>query len=359
MGYKDKITLVAMNDSLLQSLDTQNIQKENIVVHRVEKILKQKGVSNIQSIDCGSLFLNKQHNITEFLKNNLSLAEIKGTQLASIDTARNNLITKIGINPKIKQYYQINKEDSLIRISDSIKESKEVGVLLSCVANDLMASVFVNPISYAISAKIPFTDKSALERTKILLENKEIRNNVVLGLRKNIEQLLGINDEAKICTFGIYLPQILPKDFLYLFQEMNYEIENLSKEYDQSYIDISDIPSKKIDFHPNADNYRVIANRVAENLLNRFGKVSKLPSKEITKFDYETLGLNGAISDIKKYYGLELEHVYKLLEYLIKDCGYSREYVLNVMDHFIKGRPSEAQVMEEVYQKAKELTLSN
>jgi len=43
MNYNDKITLVALNDSLLQNLKSHNQTKNDIVVYRVAEKLNAKG----------------------------------------------------------------------------------------------------------------------------------------------------------------------------------------------------------------------------------------------------------------------------------------------------------------------------
>jgi len=322
-----------------------------LFVYQVKKFLAQKGMRDILSIDCGSLFLNKQHNITEFLKNNLSLTEIKATQKESIDASRHGLV-KYFVSKKIKEYYPIKPKDNQINISDAIKESKNVGVLLSCVANDMMNSVWVNPISHMI-ARIPFMDKSVLERTKILLADKKLRNKIVGGLKVNMEQILGINDNSKICTFGIYRPQILPKNFRFIFDEINDRIQETTKKYQQSYININDIKSKLIDFHPDKKGYIVIAGRIATELYKRFNNREIISDLNISTFNYQNLGLDGAILDVNNYFEMEKENINRFLKYLTNK--YTFYQIEKIMSEFMINRLKEVQDMEKIYFNAKQL----
>lgn len=353
MEYKNRTTLVSLNDSLLQCLNPKSLSQDDIVVYQVKRILEQQGIEDILPVDCGSLFLNKQHNITEFLKNNLLLAEIKATQKESIDASRRGL-AKYFISEKLKEYYTIKPKDNQIGISDAIKESENVGVLLSCVANDMMNSVWVNPIGHML-ARLPFMDKSVLERTKILLADKKLRSEIVDGLKVNMEQILGINYNSKICTFGIYRPQILPKDFGFIFDEINSGIQDTTKTYQQSYIDINDIKSKPIDFHPDKKGYNIIASRIAAELQQRFNN-GEIPSNlNIPTFEYQNLGLDGAISDAREYFGRETDYMNQFVKYLIRTHNYTPDQIERIMGGFIIGRPKEVQEMEQVYSNAKKL----
>ncbi len=343
--YSDKITLVSLNDSLLQNLKSNNQSKNDIVVYRVAEKLSAKGLENILPIDCGNLFVNKQHNINEFLRNNLSLAEIKMVQQLGIDKARHG-VAKLAISPKLKNYYNIEKKDEKIHISDAIKESKKVGVLLSCVSNDIMSSVWVNPISYML-AHIPFMDKNVLKRTKVLLKDESLRDIVIDGLKQNIENILGINDKARICVFGIYRPKILPKDFDFIFNEINSKVADLSNIYSQSYIDINDVHSKIIDFHPNADGYETIANRVANELYKMFNKDCQ--GLNVPPFNYQNLGLDGAIHDSRLYFGQEIEYINNFIIELSKKYNCSGEQLMKIFSDFLSGRPQEAMDMTDIY----------
>lgn len=352
MNYNDKITLVALNDSLLQNLKSHNQTKNDIVVYRVAEKLNAKGLENILPIDCGSLFVNKQHNITEFLKNNLSLAEIKAVQQLGIDKARHG-VAKLAISPKLKNYYTIEQGDNEIHISDAIKESKKVGVLLSCVSNDMMTSVWADPISYML-AHIPLMDKTALKRAAILLREKPLRQNVVDGLKINMEQILGINANAKICTFGIYRPTILPQTFDIIIDEINYNVHQVTREYNQNYIDINSLNSKIIDFHPNTKGYEDISTSVADRLRYAF-RTEGITKRGISKFEYNNLGLDGVISDIQKYGLQEKNYVEQFVSYIEQKYNYSEEQANKIFNAFLVGRPQEAVDMEEIYKNAKSL----
>ena len=353
MEYGNKTTLVSLNDSLLQNLHPSKQKRTDIVVYNVAEKLSQKNVGNILPIDCGNLFINKQHNITEFLKNNLSLSEIKTIQKLGIDAARHG-IAKLGISEKIKNYYNVDERDYDIHISDAIKESKQVGVLLSCVSNDMMNSVYANPIGNMI-AKLPFMDKTALERTKILLEDIKLRQSIIDGIKTNIEQILGINDKACICLFGIYRPNIMPKDFDFIFQEINSKLQQVSKEYNQDYIDINSLKSKIIDFHPTSKGYEIIAEKVASKLLEVLGK--KQSDMNINDFKYNNLGLDGAIKDIESYEQQEIEYVNGFVNYIVQKYNYSEACAKEILNDLVNGRPSEVREMGKIYSKAKEILM--
>lgn len=351
INYDKTTSIVVLNDSLCQCLTKKGNQNDNIMAYYIKNKLIENGFNNVIGIDCGSLSLNKQHNIYEFLKNNLSLAEIKATQIMSINSARKDLITKIGIPKWQESYYKILPEDYDIFISDSIKYSKNSGIVLSCISNNLMAEVWVNPISYAISS-LPFTDSNSAKRFKILLENEVLRNNVIDGIKKNIEYILGINSKAKICLLGIYRPNILPKEYNFLIEEINSKVKNTSEEYNQNYIDINDIKSKLLDFHPNLDNFKLISNKISDNLISRFQTEER--NVEVSEINFENNGIDGAINDLNNYYEIEKINVKNTINYLISK-GYEKNIIDEVMTNYIIGRPNEILTHIDIYKKAKTL----
>jgi hypothetical protein len=347
-----------MNDSLIQSL-SKNADKDNeIMANYVGLRFQREGYRNIIPIDCGSLTLNKQHNITEFLKNNLSRAEIKATQVASIDTARKG-VAKLGIDPKMKNMYGINDEDYDIHISDAIKYGENVGVVLSCTANDLMWQTWINPISYflgSVKQSIPFMQSKTLKRLQILLDDEKLRDNVTDGLKRNIEEVLGINSNAKIVTMGIFRPRITPEVFNSLFEEINYKAESITKSYDQSYVDISDIKSKPIDFHPTGENYMIMQERVFEEILKRFRSYQRnVASIDFLNYSYSNLGLLGARNQVYESISVEQEKIYNFISEIINKYNYSREEVEYFMQCLITGRIEELKTHASVYEDAEML----
>jgi hypothetical protein len=336
-----------MNDSLIQSL-SKNADKDNeIMANYVSFRLQREGYGNVIPIDCGSLTLNKQHNISEFLKNNLSRAEIKATQVASIDAARKDFITKLGIPLAMKDFYGINEEDYDIHISDAIKYGKNVGVVLSCAANDLMFQGWINPIGYLLD-KIFIGNRTSLKRLRILLEDERLRDNVVDGLKRNIEQVLGINENAKIITMGIFRPKSTPKKFASLFEEINDKIQDTTESYNQSYVDISDVKSKMIDFHPVGPNYMKMQERVAKKLIRRFNR----PEIDIQKFEYTNTGLAGAINDVIILLKTNTEVTDSFIATLTYKYNCSREEIMKFMYPLVDGRIDEIETHAKVYTNA-------
>lgn len=351
----DKTSVVVLNDSLCQSLTKNGDIKKDIMAYSIKDRLEAEGYKDVTAIDCGSLSLNKQHNITEFLKNNLSLAEIKATQRESVLAARNNIITKIGIPKWQADVYKILPGDKDIRISDTIKDSKNSGVVLSCTANDLMSSVWVSPVSYAlgkIKCSVPGLSSNAIKRTKVLMDYEKLRNNVIDGIKINIEQVLGINSNAKICAMGIYRPNITPEVFDGLFSKINEKLETAVKSYRQSYIDISDIKSRTFDFHPTNENFILMSNRVAEELINRFKENDQ--NIDINNFEYSNLGIDGALKDLQHLYIKEKQMIYEFIKYLVVNEP-NKKAVLQFMKDYIEGRPNEIKNHYQIYSRAKSL----
>jgi hypothetical protein len=91
-----------------------------------------------------------------------------------------------------------------------------------------MNAMRVDPIGYykgRVKQLIPFMESVRLKRLRVLLADEKLRDNVIDGLKKNIEEVLGINSDAKIITMGIFRPRMTPKEFDPLFDEMNFKLE--------------------------------------------------------------------------------------------------------------------------------------
>lgn len=327
-------SIIVLNDSLCQTFNKNLSLEDCIMAYYLQRRFFQEGLENTIAIDCGSLALNKQHNVSEFLKNNLSVAEIKATQLSSLKSVRKDLITRLAIARWYDNFYHIDEVDSNIRISDTIKNSKNCNVVLSAVANDLMASVWANPISIAIS-NLPFSSDYSSKRFDILYKDEKLKNSVVDGLKRNVEEVLGINDKAKICLLGIFVPNILPKKYEEIIYEINKKVEEIAKNYKQNFADINDVKSRLIDFHPNAENFKIMCEKVYEALKNTQEEKIKCDD-----FHYSDRGLEGMIQDLNNLYYQEIETVKKTIDYLISK-GYTEDYLKLIMDDYIKGRPRE------------------
>ena len=346
MNYSDKTTLVSLNDSLLQNLNKHSFKKEDIIVNKVQKIINK---NNLLTIDCGSLFLNKQHNITEFLKNNLSIKEIKSTQIESIYLSRRSFF-KYFISTELTKYYNFEENDQNIHISDSIKESKNVGILLSCVANDLMNLLGIDPITYVLTKINIFNKSNKIKILNMLLDDVEIRKKTIEGLKNNIEEILGINPNSKICVFGIYKPKMLPNKFKEIIEDINIKVKDLAISYNQSYIDINKIKSKLFDFHPNKKGYDYISNTVAEELIKRFNNDSH---NKKHMFKYKNLGLDGAISDLNLYAEEDNKYINNLLNHLSVKHNYNKKEITKLFENYIIDRKNEIVETRRLYLKSK------
>lgn len=100
-------------------------------------------------INAFSLTMNKTEHIDYFLKHNLSLEEIKLSQIYSVVSALEKVMTDIGL-PKIlgkvgnayRLIYTPQKGNQNIHIATSLKQTKEPIMVYSSVVNDLVG---VNP----------------------------------------------------------------------------------------------------------------------------------------------------------------------------------------------------------------------
>lgn len=76
---------------------------------------------------------------------------------------------------------------------------------------------------------------------------------------------------------------------------------------------------------------------------------------DISTFEYQNLGLDGAILDARTYFESETEYMDKFVKHLISKYNYDSDQIEKIMGRFIIGRPKEVQDMEQIYSNAKKL----
>lgn len=272
--YDDKdLTIICLND-LHDFKESINSIFNNNIMSCIQKTL---GINdNLTLIDAFSLLLNKTEHIDYLLDSNLSLKDIKKSQVYSDISAcekflkEKKLPTKLGqIGNIYKLAYNILPGDEEIHITDVLRNSAEPNVIYSSGVNDLMRLVGNNPFAikkdYINKNKTPNYNYT-LEKAK---EPKTLKSTID-SIERNFNHILSINDNADIYTLGAYVPASLQYEEMNIFRELiiryNIALEKLCKEYNITFIDTESIGKKfnksKNNFHISSKGHNMIASSI-------------------------------------------------------------------------------------------------
>ncbi|MBR3161201.1 MAG: hypothetical protein IKF19_00525 [Bacilli bacterium] len=315
--YKDKgLIIVGLNDS--QGVNTTSTFFKKGLLEYLATLLTTKELTP-KVINAFSLTMNKTEHIDYFLKNNLSLEEIKLSQIYSVVSALEKVMTDLKLPKAIGQVgnaykliYTPKKDDSEIKISTSLKEAQEPIMIYSSGVNNLMREVGANPFSIKKSYKLR-NQKPNYYYTLEKAKDPETLKKVIDSIERNYNNILDINNNTDIYTLGAYIPKSLQnKDmdiFRYLVIAYNEELLNLCKRYGITFINTEkvgkDYNNSENNFHISTSGHNVLAKCIFEQIyINKTTKENTKTSINTNSFEITNKGLQGIIDatlqDFKK-----------------------------------------------------------
>lgn len=322
-----KLTIIGLND------DRGFNAQKNILMY-LKEALESEDYS-IDLIDVFSMFFNKTRHIDYFLKQNVSLEEIKliqeyGTEIELKHALNTSFSTLRGCSKIInkvlttKSSKEIDNPD--LKLSDIISLANNPMVVYASGINDIMYSLHINPFN--LKEAYRNRDKDPKYGYAAARVSKQTVTDIVDGHKRNFENILGLNNNSDIYALSAYLYTDMNKDYEKIFKEVilmyNDELEQLCKSYNVSYV-----------------NSRVLEESKYKNPVSNY--ISKYPpyiiSCEIVKEMYKKMqsknyekkliigppiiegnGLSGVVSEI-------INDIYRnvLLEDITE--GYGREVI--------------------------------
>ena len=256
--YKDSgLLIVGLNDS--QGVNTTStFFKKGLLEYLASALTSDELTPEV--INAFSLTMNKTEHIDYFLKNNLSLEEIKLSQIYSAVSALEKVMSDIGLPEFLGELanvyrfiYQPKKGDDKIKISTSLKEAKEPVMIYSSGVNNYMRELGVNP--FGIKKDYKLRDKRpnyyyALEKAN---DPKTLKG-IIDSIERNYNTILGINLDTDIYTLGTYIPKSLQSEEMKIFRDLavayNEELLSLCKQYGITFVNTEEIGNK----YNNSDN---------------------------------------------------------------------------------------------------------
>ena len=324
--YKDDgLLIVGLNDS--QGVNTTSTVFKKGLLENIKDALTSKELTPTV-INAFSLIMNKTEHIEYFLKNNLSVEEIKLSQVYGAVSAFEKVMRDIGL-PEVlgkigytyKSIYKVRPEDENIRITSALKEAKEPVMIYSSGVNDLMREVGANPFGIKKDYKNRFIKENyyyAKEKSTNAITVKKVVSNI----EQNFKDILDINSNKDIFALGAYVPkslQFLPDEDKDIFRNLiifyNEELFNLCRNYGITYIDTERVGKKyntsNNNFHISSVGHVVLSTRILNLMYQRKFELKNkkvYPNNKMDKTSWkDSHGALGVIDSLEEDY----KNIYK------------------------------------------------
>ncbi len=326
--YKDNgLLIVGLNDSQGVNI-TSTFFKKGLLEYLATALTSEELTPKV--INAFSLVMNKTENIDYFLKNNLSLEEIKLSQIYSAVSASEKFMIDIKL-PKFlgkvgnvyRLIYNTKKGDEKINIATSLKEAKEPIMIYSSGPNDLMREVGTNPFRI----KKDYKEKDIKPNYYYTLEkanNRETLKKVMGAIERNYDTILSINANTDIYTLGAYIPKSLRSEEMKLFKDLiftyNNELINLCKQYNITFVDTEEVGQKfnnsQSNFHVSTAGHNALANYILGYMYhNKFELNNSYKRKTDSLIEITNKGAQGVIEATSYDYEQCFDRAMNLSEY--------------------------------------------
>lgn len=353
--YKDNgLLIVGLNDS--QGVNTTStFFKKGLLEYLAAALTSEELTPEV--INAFSLTMNKTEHIDYFLKNNLSLEEIKLSQVYSVVSALEKVMTDIGLPEflgKVGNIYRFiytpKKGDEKINLSTSLREAQEPVMIYSSGVNDLMRAVGANP--FGIKGDYKTRNKKpnyyyTLEKTN----NPETLKKVMDAMERNYNTILGINSNTDIYTLGAYIPKSLQSEEMNIFRNLviayNEELANLCNQYGITFVDTENVGKKynnsNNNFHISTAGHNALANHILGYMYhNKFENMNSSERKNISPIEITNNGSQGVIKSTSYDYEQSRKRANEL-------TGYASEREMAIADEHRR----ETEIFEKVLIKKK------
>ena len=304
--YKDELTIIGFNDLEVVS-DASSFFKKSLL-DNLRDILRSEEVEPT-IIDCFSALMNKTEHINYYLKSNLSLEEIKLSNVYSTVLSLENfminrhlpkVLGRIGYLSTFKNL--VNMDDDTTYITSVLEEASSPIIIYSSGYSNLKREIDFDGVN------LPKNYDYTLSKIK----SKKTLGKVIGGIEKNFYSILSINDKSDIYVLNAPIPNSL-EEIKNLVISFNDSLYNLCNQYNLNYIDrnVTDNTPKSLS--------EEIASAI---YINKFITERK-QVREYSDYSYNSKGALGIMdktqSDWREIQKLSLEKE-----------GYEREYLLDV-----------------------------
>ena len=258
--------------------------------------------------DVSSLKYNKADHINSYLRNNLSLKEIKELNKAGFKYELskylkdnhipcNELLGNLG---SILFCDSINEEDD-IYITDQLSQSSNPIVIYSCGSNDLMFRANTNPSSLQKYDKTGSLTEEYLYAESVMNNEKEL-DKIINKIENNFKNILKLNPNTKIYTLSIYVPKKINNEdydiFINAINMYNKKLEELCNKYNATYIDEQELGTvyndSNFNFHINEIGHK----ELTKIIIDKMAREQDFENKPYDKYYLKHQGLKGFYKDL-------------------------------------------------------------
>ena len=304
--YKDELTIIGFNDLEVVSNASSFFKKS--LLDNLRDILRSEEVEST-IIDCFSPLMNKTEHINYYLKSNLSLEEIKLSNVYStvlylkkymVNRHLPKTLGKIGYLSAFKN--AVNVDDDVTCITSVLEEASSPIIIYSSGYSNLKREINFDGVN---------TPKN-YDYTLSKIKSKKTLSKVIGGIEKNFYSILSINDKSDIYVLNAPIPNSL-EEIKNLVISFNDSLYNLCNQYNLNYIDrnVTDNTSKSLSEEILSALY-----------INKFITERK-QVREYSDYSYNSKGALGVTDKVQN----DWREVQKLA---LEKEGYEKEYLLEI-----------------------------
>ena len=304
--YKDELTIIGFNDLEVVS-NASSFFKKSLLDYLAD-ILSDKELEPT-IIDCFSTLMNKTEHINYFLKSNLSIEEIKLSNVYStvlslekfmVKRHLPKVLGKIGYLSTFKN--PINVDDDVTCITSVLEEASSPIIIYSSGYSNLKREIGFDGVN----------NPKNYDYTLSKIKSKKTLSNVIGGIERNFYNILSINDKSDIYVLNAPIPNSL-EEIKNLVISFNDSLYNLCNQYNLNYIDrnVTDNTSKSLSEEITSAIY-----------INKFITERK-QVREYSDYSYNSKGALGVTDKVQN----DWREVQKLA---LEKEGYEKEYLLDI-----------------------------
>lgn len=304
--YKDELTIIGFNDLEVVS-NASSFFKKSLLDNLADILRSEKLEPTI--IDCFSSLMNKTEHINYYLKSNLSIEEIKLSNIYSTVLSLEKFMVKRHLPKTLRKIgylstfrNSINKDDDTTYITSVLEEASSPIIIYSSGYSNLKREIGFDGVN---------TPKD-YDYTLSKIKSKKTLSNVIGGIERNFYNILSINDKSDIYVLSAPVPNSL-EEIKNLVISFNDSLYNLCNQYNLNYIDrnVTDNTSKSLSEEILAALYT-----------NKF-VTNKQQTREYSDYSYISKGALGVMDKAQS----DWREIQKLA---LEKEGYEREYLLDI-----------------------------
>lgn len=304
--YKDELTIIGFNDLEVVSNASSFFKKS--LLDYLRDILRSEEVEPT-IIDCFSTLMNKTEHINYYLKSNLSIEEIKLSNVYStvlylkkymVNRHLPKTLGKIGYLSAFKN--AVNVDDDVTCITSVLEEASSPIIIYSSGYSNLKREIDFDGVN---------TPKN-YDYTLSKIKSKKTLGKVIGGIEKNFYSILSINDKSDIYVLNAPIPNSL-EEIKNLVISFNDSLYNLCNQYNLNYIDrnVTDNTSKSLS-----------EEIISAIYINKFITERK-QVREYSDYSYNSKGALGIMDKAQN----DWREIQKLA---LEKEGYEKEYLLEI-----------------------------